>query len=93
MYGRTVKKLTLDAAGPIEGAMQSQDIYVDQNVGVAFENNRFTAVGDIYGFSFELPEDCVVVKNVAFSVNYADCTIRWGLYESAKKFVGYPIVP
>ena len=42
---------------------------------------------------FMLPEDCVVVKNLAFSVNYADCTIRWGLYESAKKFVGYPIVP
>jgi len=42
---------------------------------------------------FSLPEDCVVVKNLAFSVNYADCTIRWGLYESAKKFVGYPIVP
>ena len=42
---------------------------------------------------FILPEDCVVIKNMAFSVNYADCTIRWGLYESAKKFVGYPIVP
>ncbi len=42
---------------------------------------------------FTLPDDCVVVKNLAFSVNYADCTIRWGLYESAKKFVGYPIVP
>lgn len=57
-YGRTVKKLTLDAAGPIEGAMQSSDMYVDQNVGVAFDNNRYTATGDIYGFSFELPEDC-----------------------------------
>ena len=43
--------------------------------------------------NFILPYDCVVVKNEAFSVNYADCTIRWGLYESAKKFVGWPIVP
>lgn len=42
---------------------------------------------------FSLPPDCVVIKNEAFSVNYADCTIRWGLYESAKKFVGWPIVP
>ena len=25
---------------------------------------------------FTLPDDCVVVKNLAFSVNYADCTIR-----------------
>jgi hypothetical protein len=57
-YGRTIRKLTLDAAGPIEGNMQSTDIYVDENVGVAFANNRFTAIADIYGLSFELPEDC-----------------------------------
>ena len=56
--GRTIKKLVLDAAGPIEGNMQSSDIYVDENVGVAFVNNRFTQTSDIYGFSFELPEDC-----------------------------------
>jgi len=41
----------------------------------------------------DIPLDCVVMKNQCFSVNYADCTIRWGLYESAKKFVGWPIVP
>mmetsp|Transcript_10881 Transcript_10881/g.16461 ORF Transcript_10881/g.16461 Transcript_10881/m.16461 type:complete len:368 (+) Transcript_10881:693-1796(+) len=41
----------------------------------------------------KLPADCVVLNNKSFSVNYADCTIRWGLYESAKKFVGWPIVP
>ena len=29
----------------------------------------------------------------AFGLNYADCCIRWGLYESAKKFVGWPITP
>ena len=40
-----------------------------------------------------IPADCIVLKNKYFSVNYADCTIRWGLYESAKKFVGWPIVP
>eukprot|EP00562_Extubocellulus_spinifer_P018667 CAMPEP_0178598026 /NCGR_PEP_ID=MMETSP0697-20121206/32519_2 /TAXON_ID=265572 /ORGANISM="Extubocellulus spinifer, Strain CCMP396" /LENGTH=440 /DNA_ID=CAMNT_0020235759 /DNA_START=157 /DNA_END=1479 /DNA_ORIENTATION=- len=43
--------------------------------------------------SIDMPEDCVIVDNEAFSVNYADCCIRWGLYESAKRFVGYPIVP
>ena len=35
----------------------------------------------------------VVVRICAFSINYADCCIRWGLYESANRFVGYPIVP
>ena len=41
----------------------------------------------------DLPKDCVLLANEAFSVNYADCCIRWGLYESAKQYVGYPIVP
>jgi len=40
----------------------------------------------------KIPDDCVLIKNKCFSVNYADCTIRWGLYESAKQFVGWPIV-
>lgn len=40
-----------------------------------------------------IPENTVILDNEAFSVNYADCCIRWGLYESAKRFVGYPIVP
>jgi NADPH:quinone reductase-like Zn-dependent oxidoreductase len=41
----------------------------------------------------EMPSDCIMISNDAFSVNYADCCIRWGLYESAKQYVGYPIVP
>lgn len=43
--------------------------------------------------SQDIPNDCVALQNKAFSVNYADCCIRWGLYESALKFVGWPIVP
>ena len=38
-------------------------------------------------------DDLVVVKTYACGVNYADISIRWGLYESAKKFVGWPITP
>ncbi|KAL3802660.1 hypothetical protein HJC23_011984 [Cyclotella cryptica] len=41
----------------------------------------------------EIPVDCILLQNKAFSVNYADCCIRWGLYDSAKEFVGWPIVP
>lgn len=36
-------------------------------------------------------EVCIAVE--ASGVNYADCAVRWGLYESARKFVGYPITP
>lgn len=35
----------------------------------------------------------VLVRTEYFSVNYADIAIRWGLYESALRFVGWPIVP
>jgi NADPH:quinone reductase-like Zn-dependent oxidoreductase len=37
--------------------------------------------------------DQVVVDVKATGINYADIIIRWGLYESAKKFVGWPITP
>ena len=38
-------------------------------------------------------KDMVVVSTDYAGVNYADVCIRWGLYTSAKKFVGWPITP
>lgn len=35
----------------------------------------------------------VVVDVTAIGVNYADCLVRFGVYESAKKYVGWPITP
>lgn len=35
----------------------------------------------------------VIVDVEYFSVNFADIAIRWGIYESALRFVGWPIVP
>lgn len=35
----------------------------------------------------------VWVETRAAGVNYADCVIRMGLYQSAKEFVGWPITP
>jgi hypothetical protein len=58
MDARVYRKLTVDAVKPIEGSMQNASLYVDENVGVGLENNRFTTAGDILGISFELPEDC-----------------------------------
>ena len=41
-----------------------------------------------------IPKENMVLVNTAYvGVNYADVCIRWGLYESAKKFVGWPIIP
>jgi len=41
----------------------------------------------------DLPEDAVLLKTLYFSVNYADICIRWGVYDSANKYVGWPICP
>ena len=35
----------------------------------------------------------VLVETDAIGVNFADCIVRMGLYESAKKYVGWPITP
>lgn len=48
-------------------------------------------VEDYPSLPLKVGEVRVKVKN--FGVNYADICIRWGLYESAKKFVGLPITP
>ena len=36
---------------------------------------------------------CLRIATTHAGVNYADICIRWGLYESAKRFVGFPISP
>jgi 2-desacetyl-2-hydroxyethyl bacteriochlorophyllide A dehydrogenase len=41
----------------------------------------------------DFPKGMVLVRVSHFSINYADVTIRWGLYESALRYVGWPIVP
>ncbi len=43
--------------------------------------------------SLEPAPDEVLIDVRAIGVNYADCMVRMGLYESAKEFVGWPITP
>ena len=66
-------------------------------------NNRVTVGYNIPGFLSpfanlpddlqNLPADLLIISVKHFSVNYADICIRWGLYESALRYVGWPIVP
>ena len=35
----------------------------------------------------------ILIEVEAIGINYADCVVRMGLYESAKKYVGWPITP
>merc|ERR1712000_177502 len=41
----------------------------------------------------KLNDDEILIKIVAFGVNYADCCVRMGLYSSQKKYVGWPCTP
>jgi NADPH:quinone reductase-like Zn-dependent oxidoreductase len=41
----------------------------------------------------ELDPSLVIVNVHFFSINYADISIRFGLYESALRFIGFPITP
>jgi NADPH:quinone reductase-like Zn-dependent oxidoreductase len=54
----------------------------------SYEKLKLEEAADLF------PEnDEIVVETKAFGVNYADCCVRWGVYESAKKFIGWPITP
>jgi NADPH:quinone reductase-like Zn-dependent oxidoreductase len=35
----------------------------------------------------------VLIETTSIGVNYADCCVRFGVYASAKKYVGWPITP
>jgi NADPH:quinone reductase-like Zn-dependent oxidoreductase len=40
------------------------------------------------------PDDYqILIRTHAVGVNYADICVRWGVYESARRFVGWPITP
>lgn len=47
--------INLGNAKPIAGNMQNQSIYVAQDVGIGFQQNKFTTTTDILGFNFVLP--------------------------------------
>ena len=41
----------------------------------------------------EIKDNEVLIKVAFVGINYADVLIRWGVYKSAKDFVGWPITP
>ena len=83
---RPIGQLSLSLASgvPFEGAMQSQDLYVSQDIGVGGSNNKFTATGDKLGVNGFLPFDCDTSSplNLTWSGhpsatgNY-EWTVRW----------------
>src|SRR5215210_5814095 len=41
----------------------------------------------------KLDDRQVLIRTQAVGVNYADICVRWGVYESARRFVGWPVTP
>ena len=76
--------VSVGTGSPIEGNMQSSDIYLDENIGVGFNENRFTATGDVYGWEIISPNNIDTSSELNFrwccrptvsgSVTF---TIRW----------------
>ena len=46
-----------------------------------------------YNAENKLNPGYLVISVKAIGINYADIAIRWGIYSSAKKYVGFPITP
>ena len=85
-----------DASGTTTCVVIARPGGTEQLRKITLRRGLYTAGYNVADHSFcidSIPPDCVLLENQAFSVNYADCCIRWGLYESANQFVGYPICP
>ena len=76
--------VNVGSAKPVEGAMQNQTIYTDENVGVGYQVNKFTATSDIWGFGFTIPNNIdtsapILFRFVGlFSASHTpEFTVRW----------------
>lgn len=76
--------VNVGSAKPVEGAMQNQTIYTDQNVGVGYQVNKFTATSDIWGFGFTIPNNIDTSAPILFrwvglfsSSHTPEFTVRW----------------
>jgi len=63
------------------------------NLGKWGHSQPFVDIDPGQPFQEQFHPEMVLVDINYFSVNYADVCIRWGLYESALRYVGWPIVP
>lgn len=58
--------LNIGQGKPIAGNMQNQTLWIDENVGVGLQTNKFTATGDILGWNFLLPFDADTSSLISF---------------------------
>ena len=60
--------VNIGSAKPFEGLMQNQTIYLDENLGVGYQVNKFTASTDKLGFGFTIPNNIIFLFFCIFSL-------------------------
>lgn len=77
--------LNITSGKPLEGNMQSQSIYINENLGSGLTLNKFTATGDILGIGGFLPFDAdtsaplkLQWAGMASAGQTIEWTVRWG---------------
>jgi hypothetical protein len=58
--------ISVGTGKPFEGNMQNQTLYMDENIGVGYTTNRFTATGDKYGWDIIAPNNIDTSAKLAF---------------------------
>ena len=76
--------ISVGTGKPFEGNMQSQTIYMDQDIGVGLQTNKFTATADKYGWEIIAPNKIDTSSKLAFrwcgmptATETITWTIRW----------------
>lgn len=76
--------ISVGTGKPFEGNMQNQTVYMDENIGVGYQQNRFTATGDKYGWELIMPNNIDTSTKLAFRffgrptvTETIEWTIRW----------------
>lgn len=77
--------INIGSAKPIEGNMQSQSVYISENIGVGYVTNKFTTTSDILGFSGRIPFNIDtsapinLIWSGLFNTSHTPTfTVRWG---------------
>lgn len=76
--------INIGTSKPIAGNMQSETIWIDENIGVGYQTNKFTTTTDILGLSSRVPFNMDTSSNIyfiwsgLFSIAHTPVfTIRW----------------
>ena len=78
---------------PLESDNGDSKVTIGYNAPKYGLTKPYVSIDNSKSYDEQFHEDLLLVEIEYFSINYADICIRWGLYESALRYVGWPICP